>query len=317
VPLRPLSIGEVLEGAWSTFRRHWQVLLAVSSLAALVTGAAALPSVWLADDALAPLLSLDPATTTDAQVLDTVRESLSSLGLALAAALVTVPVTFVALALVLAVATVVTGRAVLGRPAPWSEVWAQVRPRIGAVLGTTGLVMLAVGGLYVVAAGVVVLLTTAFGFAGLAVGVLLALPVVLLWTFLLVRWLVAFPATVLERARPVTALRRSWLLVGGQWWRTFGLLVLLALINGGVSSIVSTPLSMVAQVGSTPFDTSGTVDPGLLLPLMLVSVLASMVTNALVYPFMAAAVALRYLDLRMRKEGLADQLVAAADEITS
>src|SRR5438132_208808 len=58
-----------------------------------------------------------------------------------------------------------------------------------------------------------------------------------LW--ILVRWAVAIPVLLNERAGPVAALSRSWHLTRGSWWRTFGILVVAILIEYVASDIVT------------------------------------------------------------------------------
>src|SRR4051812_11368193 len=47
---------------------------------------------------------------------------------------------------------------------------------------------------------------------------------VVIYLYVSVRLQLALPAAVVERLGPVRALSRSWELVQGNWWRTFGLL---------------------------------------------------------------------------------------------
>jgi hypothetical protein len=315
IPLRPLGVGEVLEGAWGVFRGHWRLLLPVSTAVALVTALAAVPYTLLVADAMRPLLELDPQRATQAAVEDALREATGSAGALGAALLLSSAVAVFGLVVLVGVVTVVTGDAVVGRPAPWADVWPRVRARLPALTGTALLVTFGhlgfVAGVGLLVVGAYLLL----GPGGVVLGVLLALAAVPAWVYVLVRWVVAAPAAVLERASPVQSLRRSWQLLSGSWWRTFGLLALLGLIYGGLSTVVSTPLSIVAQAGNPTFGTSTTIDPDVFVSLMLVSLLATVVTAALAYPFVSSAIALRYVDLRMRQEDLADRLAEAARDL--
>lgn len=312
IPLRPLGVGEVLEGAWGVFRRHWRLLLPVSAAVAFATALAAVPYTLLVADALRPLLELDQQQVDQAMVEDAFREATQSLGSLGAALLFSSAVAMFGLVVLVGVVTVVTGDAVLGRPAPWGTVWPRVRSRLLALAGTSLLVTAGHLTFAVAAAALVALPYLAFGPGGLFLGAMLALALVPGWAYVLVRWVVAAPAAVLERASPVLALRRSWSLLAGAWWRTFGLLVLLALIYGGLSTVISTPLSIVAQAGNPSFGTSSSIDPDIFRSLMLVSLLASFVTAALVYPFVSSAIVIRYLDQRMRQEDLAVRLAETA-----
>lgn len=317
VPLRPLGVSDVLEGAWRVFRQHWQLLLSASGVLALVTALAAVPYTVRLIDAMRPLLELDYEHATEATVQRALDQALAGWGWlalwAVAAGLVSLLATTTLAALV----ALVTGDAALGRGASWPTVWPRLRSRLGPALGTGLLVVAAALAVLAVVGLLVALLVAGLGAVGVALSVLAVLGLVPLWVYVIVHWVFAVPASALERAAPVTALRRAWRLVTGQWWPTFGLLVLLGLIYSALSTVVSTPLSMVAQAGNPAVTLDSTIDADAFLGLMLVSLLATAVTNALVYPFVSAAITLKYLDLRFRKEGLAEQLAASEDDVRS
>lgn len=110
--------------------------------------------------------------------------------------------------------------------------------------------------------------------------------------YLDVSLLVATPALLVEGIGPVAALQRSRELVRHLWWRTFGAYLLAALFVGLVS-LIPTVLVLHAVGAST----SATGSP-------LASQVVSVVTSLLTTPFMASVVALLYIDLRVRKEGI-------------
>jgi hypothetical protein len=294
------------------FRGHWRLLVPVSVVVSLVSVLAALPYSLLVAHAMRPLLELDPDLATEAMVEAAFREAGQSAGALAAALLLSSTVAVFGLVVLVGFVTVVTGEAVLGRRAPWTTVWPRVRSRLPALAGTALLVSGGYAAFAMVALGLATLGYLVMGPAGLLLGGFLAVLTVPAWLYVVVRWVAAAPAAVLERASPLVALRRSWALVGESWWRTFGLIALLALVYGGLSAVISTPLSIVAQAGNPTLGWSTSVDPDLFLSLILVSLLATLVTTALVYPFAASAVVLRYLDLRMRREDLAARLAEAA-----
>lgn len=100
--------------------------------------------------------------------------------------------------------------------------------------------------------------------------------------FLLGRFSVAAPTVVVEGARPVDALRRSFRLVRGRTLAALGLLLLASIIGGMVEAIL------------------GAVFQGEWLE----SALASALAGVLVQPFTAIVIVLLYLDLRIRSEAL-------------
>jgi hypothetical protein len=131
-----------------------------------------------------------------------------------------------------------------------------------------------------------------------------------------VKVLVSPSAVVLERAGPVAAVRRAWGLIEGGWWRTFGLVVLVGIINAIITTAVSVPFSVasviVQSVGATDGGTTFTTS-SIAISQAITSV-GGVVAGTISYPFVAAAYVLLYIDRRMRREGLDLQLAQAATE---
>ena len=124
----------------------------------------------------------------------------------------------------------------------------------------------------------------------------------------LVVWLamqlaLAGPALLLEQIGVGAALRRSWRLVRGSWWRVFGILLLTSIIAGLGAGIVAVPFSQggscLATVGRPELrgDPAGTVWA----PCSAASERSS--GGTVMTPFSAAVTSLLYIDRRMRSEG--------------
>ena len=120
---------------------------------------------------------------------------------------------------------------------------------------------------------------------------LILLPIAYLTT----RWFVAPVVILTERCGPLSALKRSWSLTNGSFWRLFGLLVLMFILNGVVLGLPLSLLQMFAVILVTP-QMVGVVN-GVLTGL-------SYLINTLWYPFLALTLVLVYYDLRVRKENL-------------
>ena len=117
-------------------------------------------------------------------------------------------------------------------------------------------------------------------------------------TYIAASWMVSPPVAILEGAGPVTALRRSWYLSGGHRWRILGLILLLLILQGVLSSLLSFVLiaSLVA-------------DRGVQVALQqAVNLLASIAWA----PIYWGTFAILYYDLRVRKEALDLQLAVEA-----
>lgn len=113
--------------------------------------------------------------------------------------------------------------------------------------------------------------------------ILIGLPVLI---FAMVRLYFAFDALVLEDLRPVDSIRRSWRLVEGHWWRTFGIGIIFFLMVFGATFVGSLLLLPLDSLGGTAL-----------------SSIVSGLISAIVAPFMHIGATLVYLDLRVRQEG--------------
>ncbi|WP_216214338.1 hypothetical protein [Amycolatopsis aidingensis] len=287
IPLRPLGLGEILDGSISTMRRHPALMLgAAAAVGAVVQLISVLISWSLLRDVLQSDMLLDPNNLTEEQALDLLGRSAASAGLAIAVALI-------AQTFLTGFLTVVVGRAVLGRAAGFRDTLTEVGPRLLPLLGLTILFgLISFSGVLV---GAVL-----FALAG-GPGVLFLLAGILASVWLYVRFSLATPALVLERGRVIQSLGRSALLVRGSWWRVFGILLLAYLIGMLISLVVGIPFG-VASGTSLGFGD------------LLLSALGSTIAGAITYPFTAGVNALLYIDRRMRIEGMDIELARAASE---
>jgi hypothetical protein len=148
---------------------------------------------------------------------------------------------------------------------------------------------------------------------------LLSFPLAL---WLLVRFSFAPAAAVLEGASPLTALRRSARLVRGAWWRTFGITLLGGLIACIVAIVVNVPFRF-AMPTPQPYTTSTRTSVSMsevyvqslpdLGPALVLSAIAGVFVQLFFMVFMPLLSGLLYIDQRIRREGLADVLMRAAD----
>jgi hypothetical protein len=153
-------------------------------------------------------------------------------------------------------------------------------------------------GLWVPVAAIVIALAAAHVTAGaVLVGVVGFIAALLMTIWISVRLTIAVPAVVLEGARPVAALRRSWQLVGGSWWRVFGITLLAGIVVAIIGGILQIPFTIVGLIvggggGSltTMFSSTATVTAPTILSVVIGAV--------------GSIVAATYTDMRIRKEGL-------------
>jgi hypothetical protein len=157
----------------------------------------------------------------------------------------------------------------------------------------------ALGAVVVVAALVITFVLLHATPLAVAVGVLGGLAAFAFIVWLAIRWTVAYAALLAERVNPVRGLGRSWALVRGNWWRTFGILFLVSIL---VSIIQAAIGGLFTGIAALLPGLSDDVRAGA------VTVVAALV-SALVGAVTPIAITMLYLDLRVRKEGVdLDQL---------
>jgi len=304
IPLRPLGVGEILDGAIAAMRRHWRVMLGLSAVVAALTQVISVPVKWLL---LHDAIDTSVATSSNADP----EGDLTVLAGAITSGGIEAVITAFAVLVLSGILTAAVSRAVLGQPISAREAWDRTRPRIPALLGVTGLVILVALGLAVVCLLPGLLLAVA-GSPGVVVGLVLAVgvPVFLVAVvYLYTAFALAPPAVVLERQGPVAALRRSRALVKGSWWRTFGILLLVNIIAQVLTGILLTPFQLLSLF--VAYLSGDEMNVYALLPL-LVTAFGTIVAATITWPFTAVATALLYVDRRMRREALDLELVRAA-----
>jgi hypothetical protein len=307
IPLRPLGVGEILDGAVSTMRTYWRTVLGISLTVAVVT-----------EIVVILLQGLVLNDTTDAEALNdpsaTLSEVSRAMGDAMLGSVVVLAITLIGTVMATALLTTVTSRAVLGRPVTTGEAWRDSRPQVMKLLGLILLLMLIAVGIVVVGVlpGILVAVSGAEG-AGAAVAVLggLGAGVVALW--LMMRFSLASPALMLEKQGIVKSMSRSARLVRGSWWRVFGIQLLAGIIANIMAAIVVLPFTFLAAAfsgdGFTGF-LEGTGDLGW--TFLIISGIGSVIGSMITFPITAGVTVLLYIDQRIRREALDLDLARAA-----
>jgi hypothetical protein len=195
-------------------------------------------------------------------------------GTALAGTLVAAVIQFAAAALAVAACFKAIGAAYLGERADAGE---SLRYALGRLVP---LLIVYILWIVIFAIGFVLLIIP-----GVWIGVKLAM---------------VFPAVVFERKGPFGAIGRSWTLTRGNWWRTFGTLVVVFLIT----------FVMQLVLGGLVGGVLGSFDNVSDLTAAIVLTLVNLLTLLLTYPLWAAVTSVVYYDLRVRNEGFDLQLLA-------
>ncbi|MEV6963336.1 glycerophosphoryl diester phosphodiesterase membrane domain-containing protein [Streptomyces sp. NPDC051207] len=306
IPLRPLGVGEILDGAVSTMRTYWRTVLGISLTVAVLTEIVVVLLQGLALDSTSTDALNDPEATAG-ELGRAMRDTMLNTGVVFLVSLVG---TVVATALL----TTVTSRAVLGRPVTIGEAWRDARPQVPKLFGLILMLLLIAFGIVAVGAlpGLFVILAGGDE-AGAALTVLgiLGAGVVALW--LMIRFSLASPALMLEKQGIKKALGRSAKLVRGSWWRVFGIQLLATIIANVVASIVVIPFTFLAAAlsgdGVSGFLTGGG-DFGW--TFLIVSGIGSVIGSMVTFPISAGVTVLLYIDQRIRREALDLELVRAA-----
>jgi hypothetical protein len=308
--LRPLTVGEILDGAFTAMRWNPKAILGSSAIVASIFGVVqAVITLALYHDVLNSVnYPQDGTTPTAGQVGGFVAAFFGLLG-------VTLIFFFLTNTILTGVLTVTVGQGVLGKKETLGSAWRATRGRIWPLIGMVLLKYLIVGGgflVVVIVLGVIVAITAAAHVVGIGItiAVLGGIAAIVFAVIIDVRWSVAVPAVMLEHASPARALGRSWRLVRNGAWRVFGISLLASLIVSIVGEIIRIPFGL-AGGGFTFFTTSGAVtqpsDVG-----AVISSIGEIVATTVTAPLVAGIIVLLYADLRMRREGMDITLQAAA-----
>ncbi|MFE4373836.1 hypothetical protein ACFRMN_37505 [Streptomyces sp. NPDC056835] len=325
IPLGPLGLGEILNGAFATMGRYWKQLF---GLAAAVYGAATA--------AVAIALTVAYATVGDRlrAVIDTphgvdpswaeVRPPLIAFGCVWLFGMV---VLLTANAFVQAACPSVVQSAVLGRPTTFGAVWRRALTRFPSVLGAvvlSGLIAVLPGALLLV--GFITTLITYITTDGsparliwlIPLGFLGALVFTPLAAWLWVRLSLAPAIAVIESRGPLASLRRSADLVRGAWWRICGISLLAFAMASIAGVVIQQLINALTVFGNllTPSTLGGDPTAGQILVAvggyLVLFLVALLITQFITTIFPQLVLNLLYVDRRIRTENLAPTLAEAA-----
>jgi membrane-anchored glycerophosphoryl diester phosphodiesterase (GDPDase) len=301
LPLRPLDFGTLLWAPFRTLRRNpapvFGTGLVVQLVTAVATAAVFVPLlVWL----------FGRMESASAEDLDAILSG--TVGWLIVLSFVPIAVSIVAGAFLQGVMVVEVASGTLGERLTFSALWRRAARRIGPLIGWTLLVG-AVVGLVValVMAGVVAaaFVSPEAAIVAVVVALVLFLGLAVLWAWLGTKLALVPSVIVLERAGVAQSVRRSWRLTEGYFWRTFGIILLVGVIVGTAAQVVVQPVSIAGTVLAAIIDPTGS---GAALTITVVTTVVTMALSILVGAItsvvQAAVIAVVYIDLRMRTEGL-------------
>jgi hypothetical protein len=290
IPLRPLSLSDIFNGAIAYVRMNPKATLGLTTAVVVI---AQLIALVLQMGPLAATGSLAVLGQGDSEVSDAalIASSLSSLAAVVATGLATIVLS--------GLLTVVVGRAVFGAHITIGDAWQRARGRLLALIGFVVLEFLGAAILIAIVVGVLIAVVSAVnGAAAFVIGAPLVVALIVGLVYLGV--MLGFSPTliVLERLDVVSAMRRSFALVKGDFWRVFGIVVLAQLVAGMIAGAVSLPFTFGGQLllvmGSA--STSGIIVG------MILTAIGGAIGQIITSPFNAGVVVLLYTDRRIRAE---------------
>lgn len=301
LPLRPMGFGTLLWAPFRTLRRNPSPTfgsgLVVQLVSVLATAAVFVPFL------VVTFTRLESATEADADAIVS-----GTVGGLLLLMLVPIAISIVASAFLQGVMVIEVATGTLGDRLGFAALWRRAAKRIWPLIGWTLLVAAAL----LVAMAVlflIVLLAGSISPVGLAVGIgvaiLLGVGLLVLGAWLGVKLALVPSVIVLEHAGIRAAMARSWRLTERFYWRTFGTLILVAVILNLAANVVVQPVSLVGTLLAVIVDPTGT---GAAITITVITTVVTLILSLLIGSItavvQAALIAVIYIDLRMRKEGL-------------
>jgi hypothetical protein len=248
--------------------------------------------------------------------------AIGSFALAEVGAVVTGLFTYAGQAILQGIVTMDVARGTVGEKLPLRALWGRARGRILVLVGWALLVVGVALVVLLVLFGGDVLLFAVGGAGGIAVGIILLVVIfaggAVLSAFLWTKLSLVPSALVLERLPLGAAIRRSWSLTRGFFWRTFGIELLIAVMLLVAASIVEFPVTIVVELLTFFANPTGVSNSAASLSSVFgATQVAGSIAGAIAATITAiiatASTALIYIDLRIRKEGLDLQLVRFVD----
>lgn len=307
IPLHPLSFGQLLGASFAVLRFNPRATIVPTLIVNVVQLALTLALFGFVGVSAIDRLQQASSADRGAIAAGVIAEGVLG-GLVIAA------ISVFGTALLQGMLTLAVARGAVGKRPGAGEVLRRALRSIWPLIGF-GVLVAAVEIVVIVA---LALLVTAIALTGTTVGVVLAVLVGIVGGlafavgagFLLVKLATVPSAIVLERLGVFAAIRRSWVLMRGAFWRTLGVFVLVVLMVGVAGQIVSFPFSLIGgAVGGLLFpDAGGTTDPTVAIQTALITSIPAAVVSSLVQGIgvvaQVSAFALTYLDRRFRREGL-------------
>jgi hypothetical protein len=209
IPLRPLGVGELLDGTFSTIRHNPRATVGLAALLVTLQQVISL-AVQLATNGLPTQVGIGDQT----QSIEALIGGFGGITSALVAAVIGAVIT--------GMLVVVVSEDVLGRRVTAADVWRRIRPRVWPLLLAAAI------------AGILPYIGLLF----------LIIPGLILWAL----WALTTPALVLEGLGPFAALRRSAQLAGPALVRVWCVRALSVLMGLLIQLLVALPFGLIGAL---------------------------------------------------------------------
>jgi hypothetical protein len=288
VSLRPLQLGDILDGAIKAIRFNPKSMVGMS---AIVLAVFLIPSAALG-------IGL---TYLSARALDRFGTRAQAFRGYPAALLQNLFTTF-ATTILSGLLIYVVGQAVLGRKPDIGATWRAARARVGSLFALALLSLLfdLLAAALLIGPGVLLLINKNIG-AGVILTILGLLSFVVVLAAVSTKISLAAPAIVLEGHSVLAGLRRSFALTKHAFWRVLGITLLAGILAYITAVLLGLPFSIT---GAAIALASGRGSDSGQMIITFVSHLSALLTGSITTPFVAAVTGLLYIDRRMRLEAL-------------
>lgn len=264
IPLRPLGIGDLLDGTFTTIRRNPRATVGLAAVLVTVQQVLAV-GIDLVTNGLPALVGFEDQAFTP-QALGGFGGIFGTLLAAVVGAVLT------------GMLVVVVSDDVIGRRTSAADVWRRIRPRMWALL-------------------------LAAAIAGIApyIGLIfLVVPGLILWAL----FALTTPALVLEGLGPFAALARSWRLVAPNMIRVWWVRALSVALATLMQLLIVVPFEVVGAVIVFATHAENETGSTVAVIVLALAVVGAILAGTVTAPFLAGVLALLYIDRRMRAEGL-------------
>ena len=317
IPLRPLSIGDIYQGAFAAIKTNARTMFGfTAALLGVVLVISIATNYAIINLVLPNYVSADSPYAT---AFTSLSGSFSQLGGTLLQALATV--------LLSGLIVVAVSRSVLGRVASSKEVWERTKSKFLPLIGLNIITSIISGLMMII--GIILFFILLAGVAASAetetelfqdlgitlVGILiLVVAGAIVGSYLYIKFSVAPPAMVLENLGVFASIGRSWSLTRGNFWRLFGINILTNIIISMVTGVFSGVVVLLGTFSTVVASSSTNDFMGALSITFIISMVMTAISLLITLPFSSSVNALLYIDLRMRKEGLDVELRNAVAE---